>query len=206
MVTINRPLRRSWAGGHPAGDCLTKRLQWTAGVRRSSRLSALAPPRLSTVVRPRDATTMKRICAFAITVGLVAGWVAADRGLCADGGAGVTTKSGGSVEDALIRIEQEWGDAMVKADVAAFSRCVADEWVLTASDGTRITKPMAQADLKENRLKIESFRLDDVSVRVYGDMAIVFGLITEKSRFRDKDTSGKRRFTDVFVKRDGAAA
>lgn len=92
---------------------------------------------------------------------------------------------------------------MVKADVAAFSRCVADEWVLTVSDGTRITKPMAQADLKENRLKIESFRLDDVSVRVYGDTAVVFGLITEKSRFRDKDTSGKRRFTDMFVKRDG---
>jgi len=92
---------------------------------------------------------------------------------------------------------------MVKGDVAGFSRCVADEWVLTFSDGSVVTKPMAQADLKEGALKIESFQLDDVNVRVYGDTAIVFGVITERSKFRDKDISGKRRFTDVFVKRDG---
>jgi ketosteroid isomerase-like protein len=108
-----------------------------------------------------------------------------------------------SVKDTVIQIEHEWGDALIKADVAAFSRCIADDWILTYSDGTLVTKPMALADLKEGELKIESFRLDDVSVRVYSDAAIVIGKITEKSSFRDKDTSGKRRFTDVFVKRDG---
>ena len=92
---------------------------------------------------------------------------------------------------------------MMKRDVAAFSRCIADEWVLTTSDGSLVTKSIAQADLKEGALRIESFRLDDVSVHVYGDAAVVSGLITEKSKLRDKDTSGKRRFTDVFVKRDG---
>jgi ketosteroid isomerase-like protein len=108
-----------------------------------------------------------------------------------------------SAKDTVIQIEHEWGDALIKADVAAFSRCIADDWILTYSDGTLVTKPMALADLKEGELKIESFRLDDVSVRVYSDAAIVIGKITEKSSFRDKDTSGKRRFTDVFVKRDG---
>ena len=108
-----------------------------------------------------------------------------------------------SVQDTLVQIEHQWGNAMVNGDVAAFSRCVADDWVLTTSDGSLVTKSIAQTDLREGALKIESFRLDEVSVRVYSDAAIVSGLITEKSKLRGKDTSGKRRFTDVFVKRDG---
>ena len=108
-----------------------------------------------------------------------------------------------SVEDTLIQIEHDWGEALLKADVTAWSRFLGDDWVLTYSDGTLVTKAMALADLKEGALKIESFRLDDLKVRVYGDTAVVTGQITEKSKFRDKDTSGVRRFTDVFVKREG---
>ena len=108
-----------------------------------------------------------------------------------------------SVKDILVQIEHDWGNALLKADVAAWSRFLGDDWVLTYSDGTLVTKPMALADLKEGALKIESFQLDDLKVRVYGDAAVVTGLITEKSKFRDKDTSGRRRFTDVFVKLDG---
>jgi ketosteroid isomerase-like protein len=100
-----------------------------------------------------------------------------------------------SVEDTLIQIERDWGNALLKADVAAWSRYLGDDWVLTYSDGTLVTKPMALADLREGALKIESFQLDDVKVRVYGDTAVVTGQITEKSKFRDKDTSGVRRFT-----------
>ncbi|MDD5543025.1 MAG: nuclear transport factor 2 family protein [Acidobacteriia bacterium] len=107
------------------------------------------------------------------------------------------------VEETLIQIEHDWGNALLKADVAAWSRYLGDDWVLTYSDGTLVTKPMALADLKKGALKIESFQLDDVKVRVYGDAAVVTGQITEKSKFQDKDTSGVRRFTDVFVKRAG---
>jgi hypothetical protein len=84
-----------------------------------------------------------------------------------------------------------------------WSRFLGDDWVLTYSDGTLLTKPMALADLKGGSLRIESLQLDDVKVRVYGDAAVVTGQITEKSKFQDKDTSGVRRFTDVFVKREG---
>ena len=108
-----------------------------------------------------------------------------------------------SVEDMLVQIEHDWGNALLRADAAAWSRYLGDDWVLTYSDGTLVTKSMALADLKEGALRIESFQLDDVKVRVYGDTAVVTGQITEKSKFRDKDTSGVRRFTDVFVKRDG---
>jgi ketosteroid isomerase-like protein len=134
---------------------------------------------------------------------LVAGCFCAGRAIWAQEGTLVRSNTESSVKDSLIQIEHDWGNALMRRDVAAFSRCIADDWVLTYSDGTLVTKPMALADLQEGALKIESFQLDDISVRVYGDAAIVTGAITEKSKFREKDTSGKRRFTDVFVKRDG---
>jgi ketosteroid isomerase-like protein len=134
--------------------------------------------------------------AFILTFLLVA------RVLCA-GEPTASTSDASSEKDTLVQIEHDWGNALLKADVAAWSRYLGDDWVLTYSDGTLVTKPMALADLKEGALRIESFQLDDVKVRVYGDAAVVTGLITEKSKFRDKDTSGARRFTDVFVKRDG---
>ena len=42
-----------------------------------------------------------------------------------------------------------------------------------------------------------------MTLRVYGDTAVVHGLETEKSSYKGKDTSGQYRFTDVFLKRDG---
>jgi ketosteroid isomerase-like protein len=141
---------------------------------------------------------MKQIVAFSLVASLASGWVCASRAFSSD------QQTDTAVKDTLVQIEHQWTDAAVKGNVVAFGRFMADEWILTYSDGTLVTKPMALADVKEGALKIESFRLDDVSVRLYGDTAIVIGMITEKSKFREKDTSGKRRFTDVFVKRDGS--
>jgi ketosteroid isomerase-like protein len=140
---------------------------------------------------------MKRILAFGLVASVVVGWISASHALSAD------EQTDAAVKDALVQVEHQWGDAMVKGDVAAFGRCIADDWILTWSDGSLVTKSMALADLKEGALKIESLRFDDVRVRVYGDTAIVTGMVTEQSKFRERDTSGKRRFTDVFLKRDG---
>lgn len=140
---------------------------------------------------------MKPIITFVALTGLIAGYALADEPT------GTAGDSVAAVKDILIQIEHQWGDAMVKGDVPAFSQCVADDWILTTSNGSRITKQIAQADLREGALMIESFQLDDVIVRVYGDAAVVLGLITEKSSLRGQDTSGQRRFTDVFIKREG---
>ena len=142
--------------------------------------------------------TMKRILALGLVASVATAWVCSTRALSAD------EQTDAAVKDALVQIEHQWGDALVKGDVTAFGRYIADDWILTWSDGSLVTKPMALADLKEGALKIESLRFDDVSVRVYGDTAIVTGMVIERSKFREKDTSGKRRFTDVFLKRDGS--
>ena len=108
----------------------------------------------------------------------------------------------GSVKNKLIQIEHDWADALVKGDVTIWSRCVADDWIGTTPEGNMVSKAGAYADLKAGLVVREMFRLDDLKVRVYGDVAIVFGLETEKSKIHGKDMSGQYRFTDVFVKRD----
>jgi ketosteroid isomerase-like protein len=146
---------------------------------------------------------MKRITLFAVAAGSIVSCIFGATGVDAERGGTRSTSNRVSDKDALIEVEHAWGNALLKKDVAGFSRCLAVEWVLITSDGNRVTKAVALADLKSGALKIESFRLEDVTVRLYGDTAVVRGLITEKSKLRDKDTSGKSRFTDVFVKRDG---
>ena len=65
-----------------------------------------------------------------------------------------------TVRDTLVKIENDWDEALVKRDVAAFSRCVSDDWILTTSEGALVSKSMAQADIRQGALRIESFRLE----------------------------------------------
>ena len=109
----------------------------------------------------------------------------------------------GSDEATVTQIERDWVIALEKADTAAIDRLEAADYVVTDQDGQVHTKAQGIADLQSGAQKFETFRLDDLKVRVFGDSAIAFGLDTEKSSYKGKDTSGQYRFTDVFVKRDG---
>lgn len=109
----------------------------------------------------------------------------------------------GSVEKTITQIEQDWGVALVKNDVAAIDSIVADEWLMSDPDGNLVTKAQSDADMKSGTMTFASFKIDSLMVHVSGDTAVAFGLETEKSTYKGADSSGQYRFTDVFVKRDG---
>jgi ketosteroid isomerase-like protein len=106
-------------------------------------------------------------------------------------------------EQAIAKLEQEWGDALVKRDFTVINRIAAPEWMLTTPDGNISTKAKADEDLKAGTIVFTSFKLDDIKVNVFGNTAVAFGLETEKSTYKGNDISGQYRFTDTFVKRDG---
>lgn len=108
-----------------------------------------------------------------------------------------------SDEETLKQIERDWGNALVKADMATLDRIMADDWLYTGADGATMTKAQNFAGLKSGQTKIASVVLDDLKVRMFGDAAIVHGGDTAKSSEKGKDTSGHYRWTDVFVKRGG---
>lgn len=123
--------------------------------------------------------------------------------LCVVARAEQTSSPASSDEDTIRKIEQEWAEALVKRDQATIDRCESPDWTLTDPEGALMTKAQADADLKNGVIAFESYHLDDLKVRVYGDTAVVFGLETEKSKYKGQDTSGQYRFTDVLLKRDG---
>jgi ketosteroid isomerase-like protein len=112
-------------------------------------------------------------------------------------------KQGRDVEQTVMRIEKEMLDALLKGDVSASERYIAETYVFTGPDGLVQDKAQSIADVKSGDLKLQSASLDDPKVRVYGDTAIVTYGSNDKGTYKGKDISGKTRWTDVFVKRNG---
>jgi len=50
----------------------------------------------------------------------------------------------------------------------------------------------------------ESLITSDVEVRLYGETALVIGRASMKATFRGQNVGGEFRYTDVWVKRQGA--
>jgi ketosteroid isomerase-like protein len=80
---------------------------------------------------------------------------------------------------------------------------LADTYTFTGPDGTIENKAQAIADLKSGDLKLQSASLDGAKVQVYGDTAVVTYNSNDKGTYKGKDITGKTRWTDVFVNRNG---
>lgn len=107
------------------------------------------------------------------------------------------------VKEALMRTEQALLDSLLKGDSAPFETTMADSFVFIAPDGTTQQRDEWLADLTNGNLKIASSTNDDMSVRLYGDAAVVTYRSTDKGTYKGTDISGQYRWTDVFIKQRG---
>jgi len=107
-----------------------------------------------------------------------------------------------SVEQELIKLENEWGEAIVKRDAASIDMLMADEFI-AIYDGSAFTKAQYFEFVKSMKEEILSFVMDEWQVRVYGDAGVAMARSTTKTRLAGKETTNKLRFTDTWVKRDG---
>lgn len=117
--------------------------------------------------------------------------------------AGTAKDKPGNTDQAVLSIEKEMLNALLKGDASASERYLADTYIFTAPDGEVSNKAQNVADLKSGDLKFQSASLDDAKVSVYGDTAIVTFASTDKGTYKGKDISGRTRWTDVFVKKNG---
>lgn len=107
-----------------------------------------------------------------------------------------------SVAHRLIAIEQEWNSAILANDSARAGAFMAEEWTEITGDGSVLTR---EADLAElvGGYHATSLVLSELAVQRYGDVALVSGVSEETSSYRGKDTSGRARWLDVWVRRAG---
>jgi hypothetical protein len=109
----------------------------------------------------------------------------------------------GSVEQELIKLEQDWANALIKADLAFLEGTLADDYISTDSEGTVGNKAQEIATMRSGDYVLISTVLDNFKVHVYGVAAVYFGRSTDKAQFKGKDISGQYQWTDTWVKRDG---
>jgi len=108
-----------------------------------------------------------------------------------------------TVEQTIMKMEQEMADAVVKSDISVFEKYLADNGSFTDPGGMLANKAQLMAQFKSGDLKIESSKIDGMKVQRFGDTAVVTYTTMDKGTFKGKDISGQYRWTDVFVKMGG---
>jgi ketosteroid isomerase-like protein len=107
------------------------------------------------------------------------------------------------MEEELLRVEEEFVDAIAKNDLEAIERFVTDDWIIINADGEIIDRERFLGVIKSAALTHEMMESDDIRVRVYGNSAVVSALTRSKGKFMGQEFTTRERSTDVFVKRDG---
>jgi ketosteroid isomerase-like protein len=119
--------------------------------------------------------------------------------------AGTRVASGAHVESPaaeLERLEQEIGRAWVASDRASLDHILMDDWtVIDIAGRIRTKKEILEEMFGPDGSRIEKMDIDDVHVRLMGDVAVVTGRTLAVGR---DGTTMRLRFTDVAVLRDGS--
>jgi uncharacterized protein (TIGR02246 family) len=102
-------------------------------------------------------------------------------------------------------LEAKLNDAIVRADLGFFVRVFAEDFTHTNHTGAFRTKAQWLANHKPGAASpYDSFETEDLSVRFYGETAVVTGRSTPRGKdSKGQPITGRFRFTRVWVRRDG---
>lgn len=104
-----------------------------------------------------------------------------------------------SDQQILIQIERDWDAAFLRKDATVIEKFLADEFLATYPDGSRGDKTRELSLAAEFNQQIDSSSLDEFTIKVYGDTAVVWF-----TRHLAGPSQGRRleltyRYVDVFV-------
>ena len=138
---------------------------------------------------------MKRTIALVVLIvaGVGVSWAQKDR----------PGQASEAATQALINVEHNWVDALVKSDMATLDSIFADNYVDTDEHSHRGGKEDVISFLKSGDLKLDSIKLSDMQVHLYGDAAVVIGSSEQAGSFLGGPVAAKIIFTDTFVKENG---
>jgi len=106
-------------------------------------------------------------------------------------------------ERELMQLVKDLNAAIVKADVAFLERVLAQDYDHFRPHGNVENRAQYLEDRKSGRVDFDSLVADEIKVRVYGDAAVVSYRSTAKGKDPDGAIDEQRRWTRVFVKKNG---
>jgi len=116
--------------------------------------------------------------------------------------AGQTRQMRVSAEQSLRSAEQQWMEAFKNRDKEILNRLLDDQFIFTDAEGQVFNKAQ-YVDAATRIIKIESYSMDDMTVRVVGDTGVVAGRWTGRIAVDGKPAIEDVRYTDTFVRRLG---
>ena len=102
----------------------------------------------------------------------------------------------------LTEIEGRMATTWKNGDCDGWAAIVAPDWSVIHLNGTVLTRDEALRMCRAPEATIETLTFDVLSVRAFGDAAVVTGRTTATTGGANHQTI-VLRFTDVFVRRDG---
>jgi ketosteroid isomerase-like protein len=99
----------------------------------------------------------------------------------------------------ILKIEEQWTQALLKADADYLERLYTDDIVYTHTNGMVNTKTEFLASLKAGKAKYLSLERSELKVRNYGDTAIV----TFRALIKVNAVTLPSRIIHVFVRQNG---
>jgi ketosteroid isomerase-like protein len=104
-------------------------------------------------------------------------------------------------ESLLRQLNDEWVKAVVRRDVTTLDRIMADDFVsaypLEGDDKAQILN-----DLASGTLRVEYLNRENVSVRIWGNTAILTGRDSAKWFYLGREWSGNYKIIHIYSQRD----
>lgn len=102
----------------------------------------------------------------------------------------------------LLQADAKWNELRLEADVHGLGQLLVDDWLLTHSDGRVQTKSEYISELSSRSRTNQAISNEEVSLRAYGDTAVITGVSVQSGVSKGKPWSGRFRFTRVWILRD----
>jgi ketosteroid isomerase-like protein len=107
------------------------------------------------------------------------------------------------VERELTALGNQWNDAYIKGDVAVLERVEADDIIQVDTDGNLFTKADDIAEVKAGIYKVKSWTREEMTIRPYGETAVVNGIARIQGTYKGRDFDNRSRSTEMWMKKDG---
>jgi ketosteroid isomerase-like protein len=126
--------------------------------------------------------------------------------LCALWLGACTTPTGADVPAtvALLKAQAErWDQAIVRKDRAAIEANMADDFRQIDGSGEVETRQSFVEGLLSPDLQLDPYTVEDLEVRLYGDVALLSGRTRMSGRYQGRAFKTHYRYIDIYVRRHG---